>query len=164
MAPLLLPCPDEMRVPVMICHPIKFQRRFEPQVLARLLRFAGVGGLVFVVDFALVYILGKVLAPLLAVSVAYILAVCVHFTLNKWWVFGARTRCDTRELLSYSATAALCWGCTVLCVKATLGSFTHNLLVAKLAAIVPTMVLGFCLMRFFVFRQARLDRAEQPAP
>src|SRR4051794_19068410 len=132
MALLLLPCPGGNPALMMISHLLKFEQRFEPQVLARLIRFTCVGGLVFAVDFALVYVLGRMVAPLMAVSVAYILAVCLHFTLNKWWVFGARTRCDTRELLSYSATAALCWGCTVLCVKAALSSLTHNLLIAKL--------------------------------
>ncbi|MDB6032995.1 MAG: GtrA-like protein [Verrucomicrobiales bacterium] len=122
---------------------------------ARLFRFGCVGVVVFGLDSSLVYVLGKKLPPIVAVSIAYFLAVCLHFCLSRWWVFGSKTACTLKEVLSYAMTATLCWCCTVLCVQAALAWLTDNLLLAKMAAVVPTMALGFCLMRLVVFQQSR---------
>jgi putative flippase GtrA len=139
----------------MMRQPIKNLAKILSERWARLLRYGCVGAFIFGLDFSLVFLIGKVLPPIATVSIAYFVAVSLHFCLNKWWVFGARNGCSLRELLSYAGTAALCWACTVLTVKAALASFTHNLLVAKMTAVIPTMLLGFFLMRLVVFRQAR---------
>jgi putative flippase GtrA len=59
----------------------------------RFLRFCATGISVAAVDFSLVWILSGWLRPLIAVSVAYLTAVCCHFLLNKIWVF----RCSRKD-------------------------------------------------------------------
>lgn len=126
-----------------------------PERFAQLLRFGCAGVIVLGIDFSLLFLFGKFLPPLATVSIAYSLAVCAHFCLNKWWVFRASTGQPAKEVVTYGLTAFLCWCSTVLCVKAALAWLTNHLLLAKLAAIPPTMALGFSLMRFLVFQRSR---------
>jgi len=108
--------------------------------------------LVFAVDFAGIWAFKQVLPRLAAVAVAYLLDVAVHYCLNKWWVFSARKSFCHRELLRYGITVALCWISTVALVAAGLRLLTPNVFLAKALAVPPVTVLGFALMRWFVFR------------
>jgi putative flippase GtrA len=111
-----------------------------------------VGALVFGVDFAALWLLQKFLPRLVAVSLAYFLAVGVHFCLSKWWVFGAQTNVRATEVKRYVLTVVVCWICTVGVVWLALRWVTTDIFVAKLLAIPPTTMLSFLLMRRFVFR------------
>ena len=116
------------------------------------IKFCVVGALVFAIDFAAIALLKRILPPLAAVSIAYVIAVSAHFSLNKWWVFGATTPFHTQEALRYVAAVAACWLCTVAVVAVALRYFTGNLYLAKALAVPPTTLLGFALLRSFVFR------------
>jgi putative flippase GtrA len=72
--------------------------------------------------------------------------------LNKWWVFAAQTKVRATELGRYVLVVMLCWLGTVAVVWLALSLVTNSVFVAKLIAIPPTTVLGFLLMRRFVFR------------
>ena len=115
-------------------------------------KFCLVGGLVFGVDFAALWLFQKFLPRLAAVSLAYFLAVAVHFALNKWWVFRAEANVRAPEVVRYVFTVLVCWVCTVSVVWLALRLATSNIFVAKLIAIPPATLLSFVLMRKFVFR------------
>ena len=121
-------------------------------VLGKAVKFCVVGALVCAVDFAAIWWLQQLLPRLAAVSIAYFIAVAVHFFLNKWWVFGARANLHAAELGRYVLTVLACWLCTVVIVSFALNFATDNVFIAKAVAIPRTTVLGFLLMRFFVFR------------
>lgn len=116
------------------------------------LKFCATGLLVFALDFALLWMFQKFLLPLVAVSVAYFLAVGTHYALNKWWVFESRAPVNGPELARYLVLVAACWLCTVTVVWLALRSVTGDIFVAKALAIAPATLLGFILMRHFVFR------------
>lgn len=115
-------------------------------------KFGAVGAGVFALDFAALWVFQQFLPPLLAVSVAYFIAVGAHFCLNKWWVFQSRTAVQGAELARYALMVAACWICTVTVVWLALQSVTASVFAAKALALPPTMILGFVLMRRFVFR------------
>jgi putative flippase GtrA len=117
----------------------------------RLVRFCGVGGLVALVDFGLIRVFVLVLAPLVAVGLAYLIAVGLHFCLNRWWVFAATEAPAADQLKRYALVVGACWVCT-LGVVAVVLTITSNVFVAKMAAIPPATLLAFVLMRGFVFR------------
>lgn len=121
------------------------------ETFGRLVRFCGVGGAVFAFDFTLIWLFQRVMPPLAAVSLAYILAVTLHFLLNKWWVFEARQPVSGGELVRYALTVLACWAATVTVVWAALRAVTENVFLAKALAIPPATLLGFVLMRRFVF-------------
>lgn len=115
-------------------------------------RFGFVGALVFGIDFGALWLFKQFVPRLVAVSLAYFLAVAVHFSLNKWWVFRAQANVRGMEVARYVFTVFVCWLCTVGGVWLALRFATNNVFVAKLLAIPPATLLSFLLMRRFVFR------------
>ena len=127
----------------------------------RFLRFCTVGATVTAIDFGLVWFLSSRIPPLVAVSIAYLTAVCCHFLLNKMWVFRCRRSDLVRQLLQYLAVVVASWFITITIVHFCLSSFTTNVLIAKLFAVPPATFVAFLLMQFFVFRRSRSNK---PAP
>jgi putative flippase GtrA len=127
----------------------------------RFLRFCVVGATVGAIDFTLVWLLSSRLPPLVAVSIAYLTAVCCHFLLNKLWVFRCRRSDYVRQLLQYFAVVIASWLTTITIVHFCLSGFTTNVLIAKLFAVPPATAVAFLLMQFFVFRK---PRPTKPAP
>ncbi|HWN95292.1 MAG TPA: GtrA family protein [Methylomirabilota bacterium] len=115
-------------------------------------RFCAVGTLVFGVDYAGLWLFHHFLPRLVAVSLAYFLAVSVHFCLNKWWVFRSKAPLEAVEAAKYVLTVLTCWLCTITVVWLALRFLTPNVFVAKTLAIPPATLLSFLLMRGFVFR------------
>jgi len=125
----------------------------------RFLRFCIVGATVAAIDFGLVWLLSGHLPPLVAVSVAYLTAVCCHFLLNKMWVFQCRRSDYVRQLMQYFAVVVASWLTTITIVDLCLSSFTTNVLIAKLFAVPPATLVAFLLMRFFGLSETEQVRA-----
>src|SRR5438477_481217 len=123
-------------------------------VRKKLFRFCVVGGLVALADFSLIWIFVMLMPRLVAVGVAYILAVTLHFLLNRWWVFAAAENPAGSQLARYAVAVAACWLCTIGITGFALTSFTGNVFLAKALAIPPVTLMGFVLMRSFVFANA----------
>ena len=121
--------------------------------LPQLIRFCVTGATVFVFDFSMLWLFHFFLPKLVAVSIAYILGVTLHFCLNRWWVFQAGYLHAGGQVARYSLNVAACWLCTVSIVWLVLHALTGNVFIAKAIAIPPTTLLAFLLMRFFVFRK-----------
>ena len=119
-----------------------------------LFRFCTVGGLVALVDLSLIWFFVHLMPRLAAVAVAYILAVTLHFWLNRSWVFAATHASAARQLRRYALTIAGCCVCTVAVTALSLATVTGNVFMAKILALPPTTLLAFFLMRRFVFRPA----------
>lgn len=115
-------------------------------------RFCVVGALVAGVDFGALWAFQSFLPKLVAVSLAYFIAVATHYALNKWWVFRAEANVRAAEVVRYVLMVIVCWLCTVGVVWLALRFATSNVFVAKLLAIPPATLLSFVLMRRFVFR------------
>ncbi len=118
----------------------------------RFLRFATVGSSVAVIDFGGVAIASRFLPPLLAVTVAYFIAVCCHFLLNKYWVFRCRRNDYAKQLVQYAGVILTNWVITIAVVHFCLSTFTSDVLIAKLCAIPCATLCNFILMQMVVFR------------
>lgn len=121
----------------------------------RFMRFATVGAAVAVIDFSGVAIFSRFLPPLVAVTIAYFIAVICHFLLNKYWVFRCRRKDHTKQLFLYGSVILNSWLITIVVVHLCLSTFTSNVLIAKLFAIPCAMMCNFLLMQFVVFRAHR---------
>lgn len=97
--------------------------------------------------------LSSYFAQLVAVSAGYLAGVGCHFFLNKFWVFRCRRSDYGWQLAQYGLNAVGCWLITLAAVHFCLGTFTPNLLVAKLFALPPATALGFCVLHGMVFRE-----------
>ena len=118
----------------------------------RFLRFATVGGSVAVIDFSGVAIFSRVFPPLIAVSIAYFIAVTCHFLLNKFWVFRCRRKDYAKQLVQYGGVILNNYVITIVVVQICLSTFTSNVLIAKLCAIPCATLCNFLLMQLIVFR------------
>lgn len=121
----------------------------------RFMRFATVGAAVAVIDFSGVAIFSRFLPPLVAVTIAYFIAVICHFLLNKYWVFRCRRKDHTKQLFLYGSVILNSWLITIVVVHLCLSTFTSNVLISKLVAIPCAMMCNFLLMQFVVFRAHR---------
>ena len=134
-------------------------------------RFCAVGLFVFCVDFSALWLFHKFLSDLVAVSLAYFVAVSVHFYLNKFWTFGSRAKPPAAELARYGMTVFACWLCTITVVSLALWFLSRDwpvvnlilkwvpvspVFIAKFAAIPLSALLSFALLRWFVFRSDQL--------
>jgi putative flippase GtrA len=119
----------------------------------RLFRFCVVGGLVAAFNFGLIWLFLHVLPRLAAVAAAYPPTVTLHFCLNRWWVFAAADAPAAGQVARGVLTWLACWLCTVGLTKLVLATLTPNVYFANAVAIPPTTLLGFLLMRGFVFRR-----------
>ena len=122
------------------------------ETIGKGIRFGLVGGFVCLVDLAMLWLFSRFTPPVVAVSVAYFIAVTVHFCLNKWWVFRNQSTAVGAQVLKYALTVAACWLCTVAVFSLSLRWVTMNIFIAKIIAVPPTTLLSFVMMRWFVFR------------
>jgi putative flippase GtrA len=130
--------------------------------ISRFLRFCAVGISVAAVDFGLVWILSPRLRPLIAVSIAYLTAVCCHFLLNKMWVFRCSRTDYAKQLAQYALAVTGCWLTTVGVVQLSLSTITSNILLAKLIAVPPATIVGFVLLQLFVFASRKKSTISIP--
>ena len=143
--------------------------------VTRFARFCTVGGFITCLDLLLVALLSQWLPPFAAVSLSYLIVISCHFSLNKFWVFRCSREDYLRQIIQYLLSAFLTWLTTICVVKLTLGWITSSVVVAKILALPPATLVGFLVMRLFVFhapsniqggpRASRLsivDRSIQP--
>jgi len=128
----------------------------------RFMRFVTVGASVAVIDCGGVAIFSRCLAPLVAVTVAYFIAVCFHFFLNKFWVFRCRRSDYLKQMFSYGIVTLNNWVITLIVVTVCLSTFTKDVVVAKLCAIPCATMCNFLLMQLVVFRPHRSQDKVEP--
>ena len=128
----------------------------------RFLRFATVGGSVAVIDFSAVAFFTRFWPPLISVTIAYFIAACCHFLLNKFWVFRCRRSDYAKQLVQYCCVILINWLITIAVVHFCLSSFTSNVLIAKLCAIPCATMCNFLLMQLVVFRTHRAEEQNEP--
>jgi len=122
-------------------------------VVARILRYGVVGGLVMVVFTGLNWLLGHRFGKDVSFILAYPPAVSLHFWLNKKWTFGC-TRTDAGRqvseylvmvLVTFLIQAAVFW---LLTTTTTLPGWA-----AAGAANAAQMAITFFVMQFRIFRK-----------
>src|SRR5437867_12468817 len=94
----------------------------------RFYRFCIVGSMVALADFALIWVLVHAVPRLVAVAIAYLLAVALHFWLNRTWVFGRGRVAQSLagQLPRYLVVVGVCWICTVGVAALSLATLTAN--------------------------------------
>ena len=117
------------------------------------IRFCVTGFAVTAFDFVLIGLFVQVMPRLAAIGIAYLPAVALHFCLNRAWVFAAGDKPAAGQLPRYLLAVAACWLCTVGVAAFALAAVTPNAFLAKVLALPCATVLGFVLMRRFVFRR-----------
>ena len=131
-------------------------------LLARLARFAVVGGTVAASFMALNWLFERLVGKQAAFFLAYPPSVLLHFCLNKWWTFGCRGGDTRRQIGEYLVMVAVAfviqWG--VFKVLSTLTTWPGPL-EAGLAN-VAQMALTFVVMQRRIFGARPLPSITPP--
>ena len=120
--------------------------------LAALLRYVFIGGIVFCIDIGSfqVFIRSGLSTPL-ATSIAYLLGVSTHFTLNKFFNFRNFERSTLRQLRTYLIVVLFCWLITLAIIEIGTHKLGFTPLLAKMIAVTLNIPIGFVCHRFLTF-------------
>jgi putative flippase GtrA len=134
--------------------------RVQSEQVVRIVRFLLVGGLTFVVYYALLYILhtGAGMRYPLAIAISYSLAVALHFLINRRFTFAVRLGRTSQQLRRYGLTALINYCMQILIVRALFETIGFGFYWTATIAVATTTVTGFMLMDKWVFtRTERQD-------
>ena len=116
-------------------------------------RFICVGGLVYLVDTALLWTLVRVagLSLPLGTSIAYVAGVLLHFVLSWTYTFSDSTASWTRRVGGYLGMLAVNYLITLAVVIGMQTYVLDNVVAAKTTAVATTAVTGYFGLRLFAF-------------
>ncbi len=120
-------------------------------MVAQLAAYLIIGGLVFCIDigtFQLIYMKSGNAA--LAATIAFALAVSVHFSLNRSFNFRNFDRAMHRQARTYAVIAGLSWLVTLAIVELGIHAGL-SALVAKIVAVIVNIPAGFLAHRYLTF-------------
>jgi putative flippase GtrA len=124
-------------------------------------RYVVVGGFSFLVYFGLLGMLFTALrAPYpVAVGIAYVFAVAVHFLANRIFTFGAAEAPVAMQLGRYAWVILLNYGIQISVLYVMYDLLRVDFYLGAVTGVLATLVAGFLLMRGWVFaRRAGIDR------
>ena len=117
----------------------------------RFLRFLLVGGTGFVVQLGSLWLLKWFFPVRVAFTVAFVLSVASHYSLNRFWALKSARRDSGRQFLEYLATVGLSY----LVSYSFFNLFLYLKLSAMLStalAVPPSTLVVFLLLNYRVFR------------
>lgn len=116
--------------------------------------FAVVGGLTAAIYFGVFWLLNDALHQdyRVAVSVAYFAGVAFHFTVNRNVTFRSQEGRLHSQLAKYAVVAFVNYLVTLAVVQVCVTALNLSPYVGVLAAVAATLVSGYLLFRFWVFR------------
>ena len=128
----------------------------------RLVRFGLVGGGVMLAFMGLNALFGRWFSDQVAFFCAYVPAVLLHFSLNKWWTFTDRRPVDAQQVREYILASVVTFLIQWPVFTAAQAWLDLPGWLAAGVANGAQMVVSFVLLQWRVFsarRQARLDDA-----
>ncbi len=122
------------------------------------MRFCIIGTVAFVIDAGCARIFINFIPKVIALGLSYLLSCCFHYTFSKRWTFEDRTNHSLGKIWAYAWVNLVTLLTNVTLASFFMNLFEQNVILAKALALPPTSLLGFLLLRLFVFRsQAERD-------
>jgi putative flippase GtrA len=121
------------------------------QTQVRFLRFFTVGGIAFVVNVASFALFKFLLPPNVAFTLAFILSVATHYSLNRFWALPS-TRSDTiRQALEYLCTTCVSYLISFSAFKLFSSVLGIGLGWSQALSVPPATVVVFFILNYWVF-------------
>jgi putative flippase GtrA len=116
-------------------------------------RYLFTAGVSFVIYFAAIFVFFSVaqLPYMLAVAVAYVITLAVHFSMNRSFTFNSGSPAVLRQLLRYGATALLNYFVQIGVIYMLYSRWHTDFYLATLAGLIANLAVGFFLLRRWVF-------------
>ncbi len=132
--------------------PIKINKEKE-KLLIQILRFGVVGGLAFVIDYAVLIICKEVfnINVLLSAAIAFTVSVVVNYILSIAWVFDVDKNKDKRKnFILFIVFSVIGLGLTELIMWIGTDLMHINYLIVKIVATAIVMVFNFITRKKFL--------------
>jgi len=117
----------------------------------RFFMFITVGGLGAAVQFASLWLLKEFLPVRLAYTIAFVLSVATHYSLNRFWALRSVRRDSFQQFLEYLATVGVSYVISFVCFNLCYGPLHLGPMVSTAFAIPPSTGLTFLLLNYRVF-------------
>ena len=127
----------------------------------RFVRFCIVGSLAYFIDAGSAWVLLKFLPKVAALALSYLFSCLFHYSCTKRWTFRDPSKVSVQQVWDYT------WvNLATLVINTTLSAwllqiFENNVFLAKAVALPPTSLVGFFLLRWFVFRTGELHAHDE---
>ncbi len=130
--------------------------------VVQLFRYCFVGGLSFVVDFSLFWLLLAMgIHYLICGVVAFVISFFFNFTLSRYWIFREQKRRQLwQEVVPVAVIALVGLGLTELLLWVQRDLLGFNELVAKVIAAILVLLWNFWARRVFVYRGSQGGTSE----
>jgi putative flippase GtrA len=125
----------------------------------RFFKFGLIGGLAFLIDTGCAWFFLMFLPSEAALALSYFISCLFHYSFSKRWTFRDSAKVSARQVWAYA------WvNLATLITNTALSSFSlrfvySNVFLAKALALLPTSLLGFLLLRAFVFHSRSSRKA-----
>jgi len=112
-----------------------------------------IGGAIFLLYFSLIHLLVDRLAVpyLIGISISYVIAVSIHFFLNRKFTFSDSTGAIRYQALRYIALLFMNYGVTVGVVALCVERLHQPPYLAAFVGIASTTLVGFVASKYWVF-------------
>lgn len=132
------------------------------------MRAGGTGVTVAALNFVSLWILLHFFGPRVSFSIAFLIALAVHFTLSKIWTFRDRSAAWGRQILQYLLVAMMSYLIQLSVFQSAMAFLGMRVFGASAVAILVGTIVGFLLMHAWVFsinqmpQSPKFSRTERP--
>lgn len=124
----------------------------EKKIIKQILKFGVVGGLAFVIDYALLYLLTEFLNIHYLVSsiISFSVSVIFNYILSIKWVFDVNKRQDVKEFIVFIVLSIIGLGINSLIMYIMVDLMNVYYMASKIVATAVVMVYNFITRKIFI--------------
>ncbi len=124
----------------------------EKKIIKQILKFGVVGGLAFVIDYALLYLLTEFLNIHYLVSsiISFSVSVIFNYILSIKWVFDVNKKQDVKEFIVFIVLSIIGLGINSLIMYIMVDLMNVYYMASKIVATAVVMVYNFITRKIFI--------------
>ncbi len=124
----------------------------EKKIIKQILKFGVVGGLAFVIDYALLYLLTEFLNIHYLVSsiISFSVSVIFNYILSIKWVFDVNKKQDVKEFIIFIVLSIIGLGINSLIMYIMVDLMNVYYMASKIVATAVVMVYNFITRKIFI--------------
>lgn len=124
----------------------------EQKIIKQILKFGVVGGLAFVIDYALLYLLTEFLNIHYLVSsiISFSVSVIFNYILSIKWVFDVNKKQDVKEFIIFIVLSIIGLGINSLIMYIMVDLMNVYYMASKIVATAVVMVYNFITRKIFI--------------
>lgn len=124
----------------------------EQKIIKQILKFGVVGGLAFVIDYALLYLLTEFLNIhyLISSIISFSVSVIFNYILSIKWVFDVNKKQDVKEFIIFIVLSIIGLGINSLIMYIMVDLMNVYYMASKIVATAVVMVYNFITRKIFI--------------